>query len=405
MNTPIKPPIPVSTFVRSKTPAELFAEETATIVVDGKKFSDWETVMIQHRWTEAYPIFKFTTADEVEIPMDWRLLQFKPGDECAIYLGKHLAITGIITIRQAAYDAKRHGVELQGKGITWYAHRASILAPLGNFDNQSFKQVADTVAGQAGIKVLPVGMLDPTPFPRLQCEPGETCWDFLERIARPRKIVMGSDHQGNFLAIGQHTKPVTADLAEGVNIKKAQVTIAKENIYSGYWVIGSTAASNEQSGTAASEQRAMVAGSAKRYSPILTTAEQPVWNQAEIQRRAEAEATWHEGTFLEAFITVQGWMRPSDNSIWEAGTNVRIWSPMAMLDMVLKIQSVTFMQSREAGTETVLDLVAPWLLGETGHFDISTPGSPVDPNFAPATGAPLPALPKLPFATPPLILE
>jgi hypothetical protein len=40
--------------------------------------------MIQHRWAEPFPKFTFTTADKLEVPMDWRLLQFKPGDECAI---------------------------------------------------------------------------------------------------------------------------------------------------------------------------------------------------------------------------------------------------------------------------------------------------------------------------------
>ena len=75
---------------RQKTPAELFAEETATLLVNGLKFVDWETVQIQHRWTEAFPTFKFTTADRVEVPLDWRLLQFKPGDECAVYLGQWL---------------------------------------------------------------------------------------------------------------------------------------------------------------------------------------------------------------------------------------------------------------------------------------------------------------------------
>jgi prophage tail gpP-like protein len=100
--------------------------------------------------------------------------------------------------------------------------------------------------------------------------------------------------------------------------------------------------------------KGQVGGSAVRYSPILTTAEQPVWSQAEVQARAAYEAIWSEGTIIQATITVQGWMRPSDNHIWQAGSNIRVWSPMAMLDMVMKVQSLTFMQSRESGTETVL---------------------------------------------------
>jgi prophage tail gpP-like protein len=358
---------------RQKTPAELFAEETATLLVNGLKFVDWETVQIQHRWTEAFPTFKFTTADRVEVPLDWRLLQFKPGDECAIYLGPWLAITGVITVRQVSYDANQHGVMLQGNGITWYANRASVIHPTGNFDGKSFVQVANEVIAPTGVGVKIIGNLDSTPFERLQVETGETIWNFLERIARPRGIVMGSDHLGNFLLIGDHTYTPVMDLVEGVNIKKAQITIMVEDIYSEYIARGQTAASDGNSGPTAAEQEARAVGSAARYSPKLTPAEQPVWNIAELQKRASNEAVWSEGTIIQATVTVQGWMRPSDGQLWQAGSDIRIWSPMGPLDMVLKAQTVTFMQSRAAGTETMLDLVAPWLLRDRGDWNVGKP--------------------------------
>jgi prophage tail gpP-like protein len=394
LREPLKPPFPVSPYLHSKTPEELYAEETATIDVNGRRFSDWETVLVELPWAESEPHFKFTTADQVEVPMNWQLLQLKPGDECAIYLGRHLAVAGVIITRQVAYDANSHGVMLDGVGVQWYAGRSSIVPegnePVGNYDGMSFKQVADTVLAKTGIQCVPVGILDATPFARLQCEPGETIWAFLERIARPRGIVMGSDNKGNLLAIGKHTSPPTADLIESVNIKKAQVTITVENNHNFYLMYGQTAADDKQNGTDASEQKAQIGGTATRYSPLLTTAEQPVWSQAELQARVANEARWHEGTIIQATITVQGWMRPSDNQLWAPGSNIRVYSPMAMLDQVLKAQTVRYMQSRQGGTETVLELVIPELLGDTG-FKLG----PLPP----------PALPHLPFAVPPLKLE
>jgi len=368
---PVRRETPAIYYGLQKTAAQLFAEETATLLVEGLKFVDWETVMIQHRWTEAYPTFKFTTADKLEVPMDWRLLQFKPGDECAIYLGQWLAITGVITVRQVSYDANQHGVMLQGVGITWYAGRASVLHPTGNFDNKTFEETAREVIGPTGVGVKIIGSLDSTPYQRLQVETGETIWDFLERIARPRGIVMGSDHLGNFLLIGDHTFAPTMDLVEGVNIKKAQITIMVENIFSEYIVRGQSAATDGHSGPSAAEMEAKVAGSAKRYSPRLTPAEQPVWDQAELQKRAQNEAVWSDGTIIQATITVQGWMRPSDGALWQAGSDVRVWTPMGPLNMVLKAQTVTFMQSRGAGTETILDLVAPWFLKDIGDYNVA----------------------------------
>jgi prophage tail gpP-like protein len=179
------------------------------------------------------------------------------------------------------------------------------------------------------------------------------------------------------------------DLVEGVNIKKAQITIMVENPFSEYIVRGHSAATDGHSGPDAAEMEARIVGSAKRYSPKLTPAEQPVWNQAELQKRAQSEGVWSEGTVVQANIVVQGWMRPSDGFLWQAGSDVRVWTPMGPLNMVMKIQTVTFMQSRGAGTETMLDLVIPWLLNDNGEFNVSNPNVPQAPGSDPsATPAP-----------------
>ena len=80
-----------------------------------------------------------------------------------------------------------------------------------------------------GIKT--VGQIDLTPFVHLQNEKGELIWDFLERLARPRGIVMGSDSEGNFLLIGDHTFATVSELIEGQNIKSCQCTIRHDQTY------------------------------------------------------------------------------------------------------------------------------------------------------------------------------
>ena len=223
-------------------------QEIATIEVNGRRFEDWETVWVQHRWTEAYPLFRFTCAERGP-PSEWQLLQFKPGDECAIYLGGLLAITGVILVRQVAYDANSHAVMLQGVGIQWYVGRASVLDKKGNFDKMTFEQVARKVIAPFGIEVKTVGTLNATPYEKLQVEPGETVWAFLERIARPRGIILGTDHEGAILLIDNHTAPVTAQLLEGENILKCQCLISMENMFSEYWVRAQKAASDPSHGT------------------------------------------------------------------------------------------------------------------------------------------------------------
>jgi prophage tail gpP-like protein len=354
-------------------------DEVATVVVNNRQFNQWESVYIQQRWAEAFPIFKFTSADIVEVPpKDWQTLQFKPRDECAIYLGGLLAIAGFITTRQTTYDAENHQVQYEGVGLTWFAGRSSILNQTGNYDGKTFEEIADEVIGPTGVGICKIGTLDATPFARVSNEVGETVWDFLERLARVRGIVLGSDHLGNFLLIGDHSFVPQDSLVEGVNIKQMNAIIYAGDIYSTYHVRGQTAATDEQHGTEASEQEAFVEGSAQHYSPLLLPSEQPVWGVGELQTRAAHEAVWHEGTQWQVTVVVQGWMKPS-GGLWAPGMLVYVRSPMAMIDFVMKVQTVTFTQDSNSGTQTTLDLVPPFYLKDRAEFNLGTVGAPQMP--------------------------
>ena len=184
-------------------------DEVATVVCNGQEFDAWETVLVQIRYGEAWPLFRLAVAE-----VGSSIPQWMPGDKVQIYLGGALAMNGIITVRQVAYDAESHGVQFQGKGATWYPAKSSAGAhdPTGNYDGMTFEQVARKVLAPFGVGVKTIGTLDATPFVRLQQQKGELVWNFLERLARPRGIVLGSDGFGNFLLI-EFAHPAAGRLA------------------------------------------------------------------------------------------------------------------------------------------------------------------------------------------------
>src|SRR6516164_6831636 len=232
--------------------------QRATIITNQGLFEDWETVYVQHRWAESTPIFRFTAVEREPIPQLWNKLQFRPGDRVNITLGGQVALqNGIIVTRQVSYDANQHGVELIGKSLTYFAMKSSVDVPDGNFDGMTFEEIAHKVlAKYQGIGIVNVGTLNPRVFHNLQNEKGETNWDFLEKIARARGIVLGSDHKNNVLLIGDHLNPVVASLVEGVNIESCQAVISIQNLYDRYMESGQSNASDGNAGTAASEQEA-----------------------------------------------------------------------------------------------------------------------------------------------------
>jgi prophage tail gpP-like protein len=353
-------------------------EEIAVLEVNGRKFDDWESVYVQMRANDSITYFRFTAAERdpifgvANVFPSWRKLQFKPGDRCTITLGGQLACTGVIEARQVAYDAHQHGVMLIGKTDTNAPAKSSVNTQTGNFDGKHLQQIAQEVIAPHGVGLKVIGQLDLTPFKQMQNEKGELIWDFLERIARFRGAIMGSDELGNFLLIGDHSYQKVADLIEGVNIKSCQCTISHEQTYSQLDAHGQQAASDETSGPAASELKATAMGAVPYpYSLLITPSEQPV-SQAELQKRADTEKKWADGTEIQANIIVMGWLR-GGTALWKPLDEVFVKSPMAMLQQQLKIRTATFTQDDQNGTQTLLDLVVPGLLNGSSNLDPSTP--------------------------------
>ena len=384
---PESPTAPLSTVVAPPNTSRFPDSEIATLTVRDAVFSDWESIWLQFRWNDAFAYFRFIAAERPP-PSDWTLLQFKPGDPCTVTLAQQPALTGLITDRQTSYDANRHQVQLIGKSNTHWGYKSSVDTPTGSFDGQNLVQVfMSTMSKYPGTPKV-IGVVNPLPFVKLQNEVGETNWDFNERLARVRGAVLGADNFGNYLLIGQHSFPVDATLQEGVNIQACECHISRNDFYSLYDVRGHAAGSDSNYGAAANEIKAVVPGKAPVYSNLITPAEQPLTSQAEAADRAYNEGKWREGTEVIANIVVYGWTW-NGVDLWAAGQNVTVISPMAMLNMVMKIRTVTFEQNNSAGTTSTLECVAPWVLNDSAALNAGNPGAPQAPTPAPE-GTPTP---------------
>ena len=348
--------------------------ELAVLTVNDLAFSDWESIWLQYRWGDGFATFRFIAAERTP-PSNWELLQFKPGDDCSVWLAQQPALTGSITTRVAAYDAQRHQVQLVGKSRTHWGYKSSVDTETGSFDGQTLEQVFTTVMSKYPGTPKVIGLVNPLPFVKLQNEVGELTWDFLERLARVRGATLGADNFGNYLLIGQHQYPVLGKLQEGVNIKACECKIDHDYFVSVFDVRAHGAGSDSNYGSSANELKCVVAGKAEFYSKLITPAEQPVASQQEVCDRAYNAAKWTAGTEIVANVIVYGWTWDGKH-LWTAGQNVYVDTPMAMLNMVMKIRAVTFEQSSETGTQTTLELVAPWVFDDTGNWNVGVPGAP-----------------------------
>jgi prophage tail gpP-like protein len=372
---------------------ELRSRETAVVRVNGKDFYNWESVYVSTAWGAPYPDFRFTSTEDTPAPGVWLNLQFKPGDVCTIFLGGVQAIDGIIISRQTSYNAASHGVMLQGVGIQYKAARASHVDSDGNFDGLNFEGIVDRILKPHEAKPSYMGTIDKTPL-TAQIQPGESNWQFLERIGRIVGVIIGHDKEGHILFIGSHQGDSKATLTEGENILSCQATISIDGLFSRYIFRGQFPATDSFYGPDAAEQEASAPGTMSGYCPLVTPLEQPC-STAQMANRATNESKWREGSSIQAVIVVQGWFKP-DGGLWTPGEAIFVKSPSAMLDQVLKVQQVTYLQDRNQGTLTQLHLVPPWKLNDQSRANFNNPNAPQQPPAGTVSTQPSVPAPEAP---------
>jgi prophage tail gpP-like protein len=354
-------------------------KEVVTLEVRGTLFTNWTTVRVEQKVTEWFPTFQFECSEAVPVPLSIESAQFVPGDVARVYVGGVPAVYGYITERHVGYDAKQHGVRLIGVGKTFDLTNSSVPPDkLEGHDGQTWQQLADSITAHLGIKIKQYGEVDNKPFDKIGISPGETIQTVLERYARPRNIVIGSDPYGALLAIGENQATSTGDLIESGNILRANCVIRDPNVYKQIFAVGQGYGSDDNNGDPMNKQMVFLEGTSTRNRVIVAVNDVAEQDMHGLQRRAQMERVFTEGSKIEAQITVQGWFKDENTSseIWRAGEYYYIYSPSLILDDILGCAVCVYEQS-DAGSTTTMTLVKPiHMNGRFNYRNFTVPNLP-----------------------------
>jgi prophage tail gpP-like protein len=346
-------------------------KEIAVLEVKGQFFSNWTTVRVEQKWTEAFPVFTFDCTEEVPIPLTVNGAQFVPGDVVRVLLGGAPAVFGYISERHVGFDGQQHGVRLIGCGDTADLVNSSIpLDKLNGHDGKSVEQLAKDLSAHLNIGVHLRGDVDKTPFDKIQPQPGETPMQCIERYAKMRAVLIGSEANGGLLLIGPHPATTLGWLVEGINILSANCVVRDPMIYKKIFATGQDSGSDSANGDPQNKQVAQVDGSSTRNKVLVVVADVADTMHG-IQKRVEMESVFTEGSYIEAQIKVQGWFKDANASddIWRAGEYYTVTAPSLILyDVVLGCSACAYEQA-DGGTTTTLTMVKPQHMN--GRFNYS----------------------------------
>lgn len=338
-------------------------DEVAELSVGGSTLSNWKTVNVSVRWGELYSRFHFSTAEPFPMPPSYLNQHPNIGDMVEIKLAGILVLSGPVTLRESMSDKNNHAIMVVGKSLTWQMVKSSADTKTGNYDGWNIEEIAKDLAKQTNVNVKVIEKIDRTPFQRLQHITGEPATDFLEHIARSRACIVGSEPNGDLLLIGLHKDIDEGDaLVEGENILRINVIWDNDHIYESVTAVGQRFGDDEKAGKEVSQLTATEGDGKDPLKSKLVVPEEHPDDQEKVDQRAKFEMRWHNGTMLRVIITVQGWLR-KNGDIWRVGNLYWVTAPSHLLNgWGLKAQNVTFCQSDNEGTTTVLELVLPWFL-------------------------------------------
>lgn len=343
------------------------ANEVCEVSCRGQKFRDWTTVQVRRDYGKlSFDHFSLTVAEVSKSASTWDSLKLRPGDPVTITLAGEKFIDGEIMVRQAVLNATAHAVQLQGMSRSANLNKGSFEGGTGQFKEFTFPQIANSICGRQKPPIKFIAKDPPPgwdkPFRDTQVYHGESDFQFLERLARMRGIVLTTDKDGNL--VGGSIKgggKGAATLTEGKNIVSITAVMQNASLTSKIKVTG------QQKGGDNILEKDAAHVSATAENPAATdgktkviVAEQPITKQ-DAKLRADMEMARSIAESVQVQIVVQGWLKPG-GGLWDVGEMVTVVAPSVFPNeggrVALYIQALTFSQSPETpGSITTLELV------------------------------------------------
>lgn len=303
--------------------------EVVTLLANGQSFTGWKSVSISRSIKQLCGSFSLSLTERwsngvgSDAPP-----QFASGDECQLYCGDDLVLSGYVDEALPNYDAEKHTISVTGRS------KAADLIDCGHpgkqwVQPQTLLQLATELAGEVSVSVraeTDVGAA----FQRPAIEVGETRFEFLEKLARQRGVRLMSDAAGVLLIVRAGTEVVPDSLELGRNIRSAGGRFSHKDRFNEIVVVGQTNGTDSWNGEAAQSNRGVAADGSIRSARRHVMVAENVADSSACKRRAEWQRNTAYGNGEALTYTVAGWHH--SGGLWLPNTLVPVTDKWMRLD-------------------------------------------------------------------------
>lgn len=325
---------------------------TATLTVNGREWGGWKDVTVRRSIEEVASSFEVSAS--VRYPGDDDPVQISAGSAVTVTLDGERVITGWIDLASLSTTPEGREVTISGRSKTCDLVDCSAIREGGGWANRTVAQIAADVCRPFAIDVVAEADTG-GPLPRARVQQGETCFDFLDRLARVRGLLLTDDALGRLVITRAGETVAASALTLPGNLLQSTITIDASRRFSAYTCKGQTAGDNNASGeTVAAVTGAVTDTGVSRYRPIVLAPPSAV-NREGAKVYARWEAVTRYGQSASYSGTVAGWFQSEGGPLWTPNQRVQVRDTSAGVDLAMLLVSADYSQG-DNGTKTSMAL-------------------------------------------------
>ena len=335
--------------------------------VAGIEYENFTSASAEIRLDALSNTFSFEAATTKKTP-----LPFTGGETCRIIVDDIPVITGYLEILSGSYDDSGHNLYIQGRDKTGDLLDSGI-SELGDIKEKvSLKSIIEKVVDNIGADIQVIDNANPKLFNSAEDisapEPGENAFQFLEKLARKRQVLLTSNGDGNIVistSPGGDSGGFLQNLigVNGNNVLTASFTYdqtGRFNIYQ--FKAGLNPVALNSAGTVGIDtlvnQSGLIRDTKIRAGRQMILISEGAYSDDENEKRALWEARIRKARGRVYSASVRGYRPlPDAKWLWDVNQLVTVVDDFAQINAQMLINSVAFSYNVDSGKTTTLAMV------------------------------------------------
>ena len=330
--------------------------DEVALIVDGQKFTNWESISISQSLTQIAGSFNFVVSSKW--PTDWASnYGIYMGAKCEVTVNDYQMINGYIDQIPIKYSPNNYSISYAGRDKTADLVDSCFDIDVGKNElkNQQPFAIIGKLCSPFDIQVygdMDVMLEMAKPIESYTIEVGTPIYEQISRLCQAYAVLPYTKGDGRLWLGRAGTIPSIDALEGGVNIKSASLSMSDRDRFQKYYAKG-------VQGEAKTDppKSKVVKDYAITRERVMVVVDENLKTKGECDKRALWESRTKAGKSRKVGIKIQGWTQ-STGQPWQLNSIVHVTDKYLGIEDSFLITSLTFTLGK-SGTEVSMSLVHP----------------------------------------------